>query len=439
MKHLLYGGLLLAALCLWACRDDNLSLGKSLVESSFYNVYVDTCTVDISTVKLDSIETGGDSVCQLGHYSDDVWGEVYSSYYAEYSVTNFTPSADNAYLLDSLVLRLIPSGHFWGDTLQEQRISIYQLRYPIVLDNDEELYNTTSQLLKETPLTTFTYLPRPGAKREVEVRLPDALGREFLEDIVAQDDRFNSQDNFKKYFPGLAFKAEADGGCITGFMVNDTAMSLNLYYREVAVESEEKSLTFSVNMDYAYTGIKQDCSDSPLSVVTGGLENLVHSTDMDNRAYMQGLTGYYNQLEFPYLNDLQSRGEIVSIEEAVLCLYPLAKSYNEVSQLPEDIRLYITDENNVLEDYVYGSDGVTVQTGDLVVDEMYGKETYYSFDLTEFIRNNFGTWGSKRQKLLMSMNDDDCATTFNQVVFTNEPGQDRQCRLKVRFKTYNEQ
>ena len=111
-------------------------------------------------------------------------------------------------------------------------------------------------------------------------------------------------------------------------------------------------------------------------------------------AYMQGLTGYYNQLEFPYLNSLGSAGQIVSIESATLYLYPLARSYNEVSQLPNDIRLYITDENNVLEDYVYGSDGVTVQTGDLTIDEMYGKETYYSFDLTEFIRNNYGTRAS---------------------------------------------
>ena len=44
---------------LYACVDDNLSLGKSLVDSSFYNVYADTCTVDISTVLLDSIETRG--------------------------------------------------------------------------------------------------------------------------------------------------------------------------------------------------------------------------------------------------------------------------------------------------------------------------------------------------------------------------------------------
>ena len=67
------------------------------------------------------------------------------------------------------------------------------------------------------------------------------------------------------------------------------------------------------------------------------------------------------------------------------------------------------------------------------------KETYYSFDLTEFIRNNFGTSGVKRQKLLMSMTDEASATTFSQVVFTNDPLQERQCRLDVRFKTYNEQ
>ena len=93
----------------------------------------------------------------------------------------------------------------------------------------------------------------------------------------------------------------------------------------------------------------------------------------------------------------------------------------------------------MLEDYVYGSDGVTVQTGNLTVDEAFGRDTYYSFDLTEFVRNNFGTWGIKRQKLLMNMNSNDAATTFNQVIFTNDPNAERQCRLDVRFKIYNEQ
>ena len=55
-----------ACLCLLgACRDGSPALGEGLVETSFYNVYVDTCTVDISTVLSDSLLTRGDSVCQV--------------------------------------------------------------------------------------------------------------------------------------------------------------------------------------------------------------------------------------------------------------------------------------------------------------------------------------------------------------------------------------
>lgn len=437
MKKLVYSLLAILA-ALSGCQDENSELGKSLVESSFYNVYVDTCTVDISTIRLDSIVTRGDSIAQLGHYKHSEWGEVSATYYAEYSTAGFTPNANNLYSLDSLVLRLLPSGHFWGDTLTQQRISVYRLKHPIVLDNDEDLYTTTALPLDATPLTTFSYTPHPGRKREVEVRLPDDLGQKLLDDLIAQDDYFDTQDKFKKEFPGLALVPEPDGQCITGFLVNDSAMSLNLHYHETANERTEQVLTFSVNTNYAYTGIRHDPTGTYLDGLQSGIENLVHSTDTGHRAYMQGLTGYYNQLEFPFLNDLENTGQIVSIESATLYLYPLARSYNEVSQLPQDIRLYITDENNVLEDYVYGTDGVTVQTGNLTIDQMYGRETYYSFDLTEFIRNNFGTWGIKRQKLLMSLPDSETTTTFNQVIFTNDPALERQCRLNVRFKIYNE-
>ena len=435
MKKSLYS--LFAVLAIFcACQDENSQLGKSLVESSFYNVYADTCSVDIL---LDSIETRGDSICQLGHYRSSAWGEVSATYYAEYSTSDFTPNTDYTYTLDSLVLRMIPSGHFWGDTLTQQRISIYRLKNPIVLDNDEDLYNSTVLPTEDAPLFSFTFTPCPGRKKEVSVRLPDSWGQQLLNDLVAQDDYFDTQDKFKKKFPGLVFVPENDGQCITGFMVNDSAMSINLHYQEVSNQRTGQVLTFNVNTDYAYTGIRHDPTGTHLASLKSGIENLVHSSDMGCLAYMQELTGYYNQLEFPYLNSLGSAGQIVSIESATLYLYPLARSYNEVNQLPNDIRLYITDENNVLEDYVYGSDGVTVQTGDLTIDEMYGKETYYSFDLTEFIRNNYGTSGIKRQKLLMSLTDEESTTTFNQVIFTNDPEQENQCRLDVRFKIYNEQ
>ena len=437
MKRFLLLCLLSASLC--GCVDENSHLGHTLVESSFYNVHVDTCTVDISTVLEDSIVTRGDSICQIGHYRDDTWGMVTAAYYAEYSTASFTPNENYSYTLDSLVLVMQHSGHYWGDTLTRPLVHIYRLEKPIELTDDEDLYNRTVLATEATPLCSFTYRPRPGETKVQEIRLPDKWGQQLLDDLVNQEEYLEEQENFKREFPGLAFVPDETGQCISGFLVNDSSMCLTLHYHEISTQRTEQELTFSVHTECAYTGIRHDQTGTPLAEVRSGIENYVHSTSLGHLAYMQGLTGYYNQLEFPYLNDLQDAGQIVSIESATLYLYPLKGSYNRINQLPDDIRLYITDENNVLEDYVYGSDGVTVQTGNLTVDEAFGRDTYYSFDLTEFVRNNFGTWGIKRQKLLMNMNSSDAATTFDQVIFTNDPNAERQCRLDIRFKTYNEQ
>lgn len=437
MKRFLLLCLLSASLC--GCVDENSHLGHTLVESSFYNVHVDTCTVDISTVLEDSIVTRGDSICQIGHYRDDTWGMVTAAYYAEYSTASFTPNENYSYTLDSLVLVMQHSGHYWGDTLTRPLVHIYRLEKPIELTDDEDLYNRTVLATEATPLCSFIYRPRPGETKVQEIRLPDKWGQQLLDDLVNQEEYLEEQENFKREFPGLAFVPDETGQCISGFLVNDSSMCLTLHYHEISTQRTEQELTFSVHTECAYTGIRHDQTGTPLAEVRSGIENYVHSTSLGHLAYMQGLTGYYNQLEFPYLNDLQDAGQIVSIESATLYLYPLKGSYNRINQLPDDIRLYITDENNVLEDYVYGSDGVTVQTGNLTVDEAFGQDTYYSFDLTEFVRNNFGTWGVKRQKLLMNMNSSDAATTFDQVIFTNDPNAERQCRLDIRFKTYNEQ
>ncbi len=137
------------------------------MESSFYSVHADTCSVDISTILLDSIETRGDSICQLGHYRSSAWGEVSATYYAEYSTSDFTPNTDYTYTLDSLVLRMIPSGHFWGDTLTQQRISIYRLKKRLtVLDDDEENLQQHRTPDGRCPALQLYLHPLPGGRRK---------------------------------------------------------------------------------------------------------------------------------------------------------------------------------------------------------------------------------------------------------------------------------
>lgn len=335
MRKILYS-LLAGLLACYACQDNNSSLGSSLVESSFYNVFTNSCTVDLSTILLDSIETREDTIGHFGHYADTLWGEVTATYYAEFTKNTFSTTDGHDYQFDSLVLSMTPSGHYWGDTLTPQYISVYRLKQPIVLDNDEDLYNTTVMATEDVPLTRFSYLPQPGRQREVEVRLPDAMGQQLLTDILVEDTYLDTQESFKKVFPGLALVAETSGSCITGFLVNDSSMTLNLHYRDIFNQTTESELIFSVNTEYAYTGVRHNPTGTALDNLQSGIENLIHASSMGYRAYLQGLTGYYNQIEFPDLNELQSKGEIVSVESATLYLYPLARSYNEVSQLPEE-------------------------------------------------------------------------------------------------------
>ena len=263
MKHYLLLLFLATGLC--ACVDENSNLGHTLVNSSFYNVYVDTCTVDISTVLEDSIVTRGDSICQIGHYLDETWGEVTATYYTEYSTVSFTPEETYSYTLDSLVLIMRHSGHYWGDTLTSPLIHIYRLENPIELSEDEDLYNHTRLSMETTPVCSFTYRPRPGEAEVHEIRLPDEWGQQLLDDLVNQEEYLETQEDFKREFPGLAFVPDATGQCISGFLANDSSMCLTLRYHEVSTERTEQEITFSVNTEYAYTGIQHDCTDSPLS------------------------------------------------------------------------------------------------------------------------------------------------------------------------------
>lgn len=431
--------LVVALYAFCSCQDVNSSLGESLVKSSFKNVFTDTCTVDISSILVDSLETLGDSVCQLGHYKDSIWGKVKASYYAEFSSAVFSPDNVSTYVFDSITLILQPSGHYWGDTLVSQHIYVYPLKRTFEVESDETLYNTSYMPIGETPVCSFTFFPRPGKKEELEVRMPDTFGRQFFDDMMNGKDVFNTQEKFRAYFHGLALVPDENNSCVTGFKVNASSLYMKMYYHVMNSSRTDKELDITVNTTYSYTRVEHDRSGASVAALAeGGAFNATSSVKTGKRAYLQGLTGIYNSIEFPYLNTLMKDGDIVSIESAMLYLYPLNGSYGVVNQLPTTLRLYVADDDNNTVDQIYDSMGTTIQDGSLTVDEMQGRDTYYTFDLTSFMQDNLGTWGVNRQKLFLILDNDDFVCTFDQVVFTNDVTQESgQIRLDIRFKTYD--
>lgn len=434
--HFIYSLLFLSFL--FSCIDKDDTLGSALVTSSFRNVITDTCTIDISTLYIDSIETIGDSVCQIGFHQDSVYGKITSSYITEFSVNSFTPEEDHSYVFDSITITLFPSGDYWGDTLALQNLHIHCIESEIILPDNNTLYNTSIVNLMPTPLCTYQLSPRPLTSKSIEIRLPDNWGKTIFDDIMAEKQSFDSQEKFKAYFPGLALVPDEKGSCIMGLKINESSMFLTLYYQDIDTHKEEKELKFSTNIDYAFTKVEHDRSNTPLEALKSGNINAISSTTLNDKAYLMGLTGIYNQIEFPHLNNLRGKGDIVSIEGATIYLYPEANS-STTHQLPTELRLYVADDNNVLEDQIYESSGTTVQSGNLSIDSIYNRDTYYAFDITSFLRDNFTTEGMYRKKLLLNMPDEDFRSTFKKVIFSNKKDEEREMKLQLRYKVYTNQ
>lgn len=72
---------------LFSCYDENGTYGSDLVDSAFRNVRIDTSTVVVTSVLIDSLETSGKNVALVGRYKHSLWGVVSSHSFIAYGVS----------------------------------------------------------------------------------------------------------------------------------------------------------------------------------------------------------------------------------------------------------------------------------------------------------------------------------------------------------------
>jgi len=436
MKKILFLISLVALLICSSCHDETSALGSNWVESDLRNVLTDTCTVKMSTVLLDSINTSNKEVAQLGYYKDDVWGAISASTYVEYSPATFTPDENLAYGFDSLTISVKCNGDYVGDTLAPLKVHLYELTQNVELNsNSGYLYNNSNFSHKPAPFSTISIQPKPNGKNILEYRLSDDLGKAWFSKILSKSDDFTSSDNFKKYFKGIAFiPDENTNKSIMGFAINDSSLCITLYYHEVNESSNDYTVRFSPTTTN-FNKVKHDRSNTPLQLFNKETKEFV-SDKMLNMSYVQGLTGLYTKIEFPYLNNLLEVGQMVSIESAMLYLYPVKGSYGILNPLPPSLALYKSNEDDVTEDQITDILGTSVQTGSLVTDEDLHENTYYSFDITSFMQSNLGKIGVNKKNLQLVLPEAKINTSYQSVVFGDMKYPQNQVKVTVLYKVY---
>ena len=435
---------IIAGSCI-SCSDDYMELGNRWTEIKSRLIVIDTCTVELSTARMDSLVTSGGNIIYAGIRESEYWGTTDMSTYLTFRTTedfqqSNTPEYSREYLFDSLTLYLTPCESFCGDTLEKMTLAAYRLTENVELNDDSELYAHSEFDCEEFPSGKLTFTPRPLRGRAVELRLDDGIGRDLLEKVVSSDTETEDDAAFREWFKGLVVKAGKPAKSILGFSSADSLSMMKLYYRtQDYAEPEEHILEFQLDSTYMFTHVDADFSGTPLEVISRKDEE-VPSTMTGNMAFISGMCGICTKIGFPYLNNLRSIWDHCRAASAELVVYPLPGSYcrQNYSSLPSTLNLYIMDENNISTGgAITGSDGETLQSGSLSYDDMmFPEDTYYSYDITDFINSQFGKIGVRKNYLQMM--DPDYGYTLDELIIADRYTTGYQIKLIIKLALYDE-
>ena len=445
IRYIVFTAAAVAAGFIYGCSDDYTELGNRWTEVNSRLIVIDTCTVDLSTSILDSIVTSAGNVIYAGFRESVYWGKTGLSTYLTFKTTedfseSSTPEYSREYLFDSLTLYLTPNGTFCGDTLKSMTLSVSRLTEEVELNDESELYAHSEFGHEDTPLSSLTFMPKPLRGRPVELRLDDGLGEELLDKVISSDAEVEDDDSFKEWFKGLVVEAEETSGSIVGFSSSDSLSMMKLYYRyRDYAEPVSDTLTFKIDTTVMFTHVSSDLSGTEMEGIRDEPEGM-DSDDTGDMVFVSGILGIYTRIGFPYLNDLRSISSHCKAASATLTVWPLEGSYckSDYSFMPESLNLYVSDENNISTGgAIYGSDGETLQTGSLTYDEMmFPESTYYTYDITDFINEQFGKIGINRK--FLQLTDPDYGYTVRELVIGDQSNGTYNIRLTIELATYDE-
>lgn len=435
-KNSALSSLVLCGTMLAACSSEDFNMGEKFMGSTIRTVLIDTCTIRLSTVSIDSVVTSGKNSILTGSFSDTTFGSTECIAYIPFTVPGSAEPPEADIVFDSIDLKIILNGTWLGDTTVSHSFGVHLLDEVIALPDDEEYYSSWSVAYSTEPLTVFSFRPHPLLADTISVRLPDWLGEDLLNRIMDDDQQvLGSQERFMSYMKGIAITSAPGNKCVLGMAVSDTSMILRLHYHYSMLERTEALITINPFTERCFYGIDTDRSGTPFFNLRG---KELPSSETGNMVLIQALTGAYVNIDFPYLNNLLELGGYCTVTEAILKISPVRGTYSRVVPLPKDLSMYVSNEDDVTLNYITTYTGDALQTGDLVKDDLFNIDTYYSYDITSFLQEQLGAIGIYKRKLQLIIPESSLAVTLNTLVAGDASHSGNQTQLKVKYLIYDD-
>lgn len=365
-----------------SCNTDNedFTLGSNFVENTTKIIQLDTFSLELSTVIVDSLITSATGVILAGYHENGFFGKITANSFFQIGLPDQTfidINDDDIY--DSLTLEMPYSKYCYGDTNAIQELEIYKLRERLVRTEIPDYYNISNLNIYDNPIGELAYYPRPNRDSTVEIRIDDLLGKDLFEKMKNNAEELSSNSDFEEYIYGFAIIAkQIQSSSIIGFGGSD--LKFNLYTSNIDEEKDDVVYEFpSSYLAYQFNQIICDRSGTTLENLNSQKDDL-DSYSAGDKSFVQAGLGVLTKIKFPYLNSIlfDESKLILSVE---LILKPDIESY--VNGFPESLLLYETNEYH---EFNINNDESFISYSTFKLDEMYHEETYYSFDITNFLQ-----------------------------------------------------
>ena len=411
--------------CSTDTEEETLLAGEDFTSTNIRVLSIDTFSVQLSTMKFDSITTSGGDRLLAGKYIDEDMGIINSSAY--FQLNTYLFFIDNEAVLDSVGLTLGYDNYYYNDTTQVSTLNIHKLIDKMSTE-DSYFYNTSETAYESTPLATKTFMPTPN-KDSLYVTLPYDFGEELFNDI--RDNNITDVESLNQKLKGLMIQPGTnDDASIIGFSSASTETYLRFYYT-IPDELESEEYTYDMSIVSYYNHIETDPTGLPLEVITDQEYNL-ESSASNGMSYNQAGTGYVTKIEFPTLKDIYNISSNGTILEATLYIEPNTVSHSSIQPLSEELLLYTMDQNNDFSSQVTNS--IDVVTGSLTTDDSEFNNIVYTIPVIDFIDQKLNESPETEDALILIPSDYNSA--INKIIFNDSQRSGYKTKLIITYAIY---
>ncbi|MDP4263484.1 MAG: DUF4270 family protein [Bacteroidota bacterium] len=415
-----WGWLLILTACLLiqSCTRKDIQFGDN-TENSYTGIsFIDTVGVQLSTVVTDSFPTNGATSFLAGKYKDPYLGKVFTKSFFQMTIPATPPSIPATAQYDSFAFFFHPNNYYYGDTSKPQTFYVNELSQVIAYSYNSKLYNTTDVPVKPVPLGYATMKIKPSSADSIEIRLNDTKGAELFAKLQQSSTDVTNNDNFQNYFKGISLTTGInDTAAVFGF--NGT-MIMRVYYHTTIPYPASQYVDFTkLANDYSFNQVLTDRTGTGITSGSTGITE-INSSQTNNLAFMQPGTGLYLKMIFPSLHSIVGSGKLVKLLKAELMIRPAYLSFDRYKyRLPSPIYLSQTDESNVVGSPVPDSTGSGIGYATPVIDDLYGQDNYYRFNVTPYINRLLTTTGSENQGFFVMRDVSASSMNVDRLVLNN--------------------